>query len=85
MDIAAVVREIERRHPLPPPDERRASHGQWVQPARVVAELVSKGYGVSDAVRSVVHTMGLHPPQRAERSVRACYYALRKNSEPATT
>lgn len=78
MNIADIVKEIERRHPLPPPDQRRASHGQWVQPARVVAELVTKGYGVMDAVRSVVHEMRLHPADKATRSVRACYYEIRK-------
>ncbi len=75
MKIEEVIREIQRRTPLPP--ARRAQHGQWVKPAWVVRGLVEQGWGVFDAVHQTIATLNLHPPKKAFNGVKAAYYQLR--------
>ncbi len=76
MNPNEVVKEITRRKPLPP--TQRATHGAWVEPAQAVAGLVEKGWSPTDAVREVISVLKLHPPEKAEKGIRAAYYALRE-------
>ena len=60
-----------------PPRRRRAAHGQWVEPARAVHDLVGKGtWNVSDAVREVVKKFKFPDKHHAFKGVRAAYYVL---------
>ena len=75
MNSKTAVKQITKRKP---PKRRRASHGQWVDPAKAVWELVSKKeWNVSDAVRKVVDTFGFSDKDNAFNGVRAAYYVLR--------
>lgn len=76
MNVDQSLREIERRNPEPP--RSRAGHGQWTDPARVVIGLTEKGWSVSDAVREVISTHKLFPPDRAFKGIRAAYYVILK-------
>lgn len=81
MNAQEAIKEILRQHPVPP--NRRASHGQWVDAAWIARGLAEKGWTVSDAVRQVVSTLKLHPPDKAFRGIRACYYTIRNKPWPA--
>ena len=59
-----------------PPRRRRAAHGQWVEPAKAVHDLVGKGWNVSDATRSVVDKFKFSDTKHAFKGVRAAYYVL---------
>lgn len=82
MNVEQSLREIIRRTPAPP--RRRAGHGQWTDPARLVCGLVDKGWSVSDGVREVIEAHKLHPPDAAFKGIRAAYYVIR-NAEKAAT
>lgn len=76
MDIAATIRDIERRKPEPP--SQRATHGIWIKPAWVVRHLVErKKWTVSDAVREVVATENYEDPAAAFKGIRAAYYLVK--------
>jgi len=79
MNVEQSLREITRRTPKPP--NVRAGHGQWIDPARVVQGLVEKGWSVSDAVREVIASHKLHPPDKAFKGIRAAYYVVVKQSK----
>jgi len=61
---------------IKPPRRRRASHGQWVEPAKAVYDLVGKDWNVSDATREVVKTFKFSDKAHAFKGVRAAYYVL---------
>ncbi len=66
-----------------PPKRRRASHGQWVDPARAVYDLVTgQKWNVSDAVREVVAKFAFKDRDAAFNGVRAAYYVLRTRKAP---
>ena len=69
-----IIREIVSRHPKPPP--RRATPGDWTEPALAVHNLVVKGWGVTPSVRMVVDQIVPPDPVRAANGIRAAYYAL---------
>lgn len=79
MSAQDIIQEILKKRPVPP--TRRASHGQWVEAGWVVRGLVEKGWSVSDAVREVVSTLKLTPPDKAFRGIRACYYTIRNKPQ----
>lgn len=60
-----------------PPRRRYAPYGQWAAQATRVALLVGQGWGVSDAVRSVVRKQRYPDPDLAFRGIRAAYYEMR--------
>lgn len=77
VDPKSIVREISRKTPAPP--RYRAAKGAWIKPAWAVRRMVEKGnWMVSDAVREVVTSMQLHPPDVAFAGVRAAYYEVKK-------
>ena len=76
IDPQDITKTIERSTPLPP--SVRGAHGRYVAPALAVAELVAKGWIVTDAVRRVVDEMKLRPRDKALKGVRAYYYYARK-------
>ena len=81
MNPEEVIREIQRKAPLPP--KYRAARGIWVQPAWVVRGLVERdNWTVSDAVREVISRQNLHPPDVAFKGIRAAYYEVRKQVWP---
>lgn len=83
MNLIARIDEIKKNAPKP---KWRAAHGRWVDPAWVVRGLVERhGYGVTDAVRTVVAQEGHEPADRAERSIRQAYYQLRNKPWPEDT
>ncbi len=76
MNPAETVKEIRRTTPLPP--KTRAGKGAWVDYAKAVRTLVTEDkWTVSDAVRRVIDTHRLHPPEAAFKGIRAAYYALK--------
>lgn len=81
MNPAAVAKEIKRRTPVPP--KPRATKGRWVEPAWAVRILVEReGWDVSAAVRQVIKTLNLHPPEQAFPGIRAAYYVVAKQPWP---
>ena len=79
MNARAAVKQVSKKKP---PTRPRAGHGQWVEPAAAVFELVSKQkWNVSDAVREVVGQFEFKDPEHAFNGVRAAYYVMRKAKE----
>lgn len=59
----------------PPP--KYAPYGQWAAQATKVKLMVdNEGWGISDAVRSLVARKRYPDPDKAFRGIRAAYYAL---------
>jgi hypothetical protein len=76
-----IAKEIVRRNPNPP--KQRATKGVWVHHAWTVRHLVEKErWGVSDAVREVIKTHNLHPPDKAFTGIRAATYVVMKQPWP---
>jgi len=76
VDSEEVIRIIKRRNPKPV--KNSAAYGARIRPAWSVRRLVQREHwSVSDAVRSVVESFGLHPPKSAFNGVRAAYYEIR--------
>lgn len=44
--------------------------------------LVEKGWTVSGAIRQVIETLNLHPPDTAFKGIRAAYYVLKDQPWP---
>ena len=76
-----IVREIKRTKPKP--TKTRASHGQWVEPAKAALALVNNdGWTVTEAVNEVVFRLNLHPADRAFTAIRAAYYEAKNRQKP---
>jgi len=58
------------------PDEIRAPHGYWAEPAKVVKGLVLAGYGVSKAVDLTLTKLKMPLNTRLKSGLRSAYYNL---------
>lgn len=79
MDLRKKIEELKAKAPKP---RRRASHGQWTEPAWCVRGLVEAGQPVTDAARLVVQELCLEPQEKAVEGVRQAYYAIKDKPWP---
>lgn len=79
MNFQARIDELKKQAP---PKKWRAEPGQWIPYAWQVRALREDGYGVIDAVRTVVDAEKLEPRETAIVSIRQAYYNLKNKPWP---